>query len=73
MTGREFFARLRKLGRRQGVAVSFDAEHGKGSHGRLRYGGRTTTIPDLSRELKPGLLRALCRQLGIEPDDLRGA
>ena len=23
------------------------------------------------RELKAGLLRALCRQLGIEPDDLR--
>jgi mRNA interferase HicA len=71
MNAREFVARVRKLGRKRGVAVAFDPEHGKGSHGMLRYGARSTTVPDLKKELKPGLLRAMCGQLGIDPDDLR--
>ncbi len=71
MRGREFVARVRRLGRKRGVAVKFDPEHGKGSHGTLRYGARSTTVPDLRKELKAGLLHAMCRQLGIAPDELR--
>ena len=71
MNGREFVARVRRLGRRRGVAVVFDPEQGKGSHGMLRYGTRATTVPDLRRNLKPGLVHAMCRQLGIELDELR--
>jgi mRNA interferase HicA len=71
MNGREFVARVRRLGRRRGVAVVFDPQQGKGSHGMLRYGARSTTVPDLRRDLKPGLLHAMCRQIGIEPDELR--
>jgi hypothetical protein len=70
MNGREFVARVR-LGRRRGVAVVFDPEQGKGSHGMLRYGARSTTVPALRRELKPGLLHTMCGQLGIELDELR--
>lgn len=69
MTGRQFVARLRRLGRRQGVVVAFDPQRGKGSHGLIRYGDRVTTVPDLRRELRPGLVRALCRQLGVAPED----
>jgi hypothetical protein len=43
---------------------------GKGSHGRIFYGARSTTIPDLKHELSPGLLQALCRQLEIEVKEL---
>ena len=71
MKGREFVARVRRLGRKRGVAVAFDPEHGKGSHGTLRYGTRSTTVPDLRKELKTGLLHAMCRRLGIALDDLR--
>jgi mRNA interferase HicA len=50
--------------------VRIVAGRGKGSHGLISYGSRSTTIPDLRHELGPGLLRALCRQLGIEVDEL---
>ena len=46
MTGHEFEARVRKLGRMRGVVVSFDSGHGTGSHGRLYYGSRFTTLKD---------------------------
>ena len=71
MTGAEFLRRLRRLGRGRGMAVRIDPEHGKGSHGRIYYGSRSTTIPDLKRELGPGLLRALCRELEVDLHDLR--
>jgi hypothetical protein len=35
LKGSEFLRRLKKLGRRHGVAVSFDPKHGDGSHGRV--------------------------------------
>ena len=46
MTGHEFEARVRKLGRARGVAVLFDKGHGKGSHGRLYFGDQFTTLKD---------------------------
>jgi mRNA interferase HicA len=71
MTGAEFLRRLRRLGRRRGIAVRIDPEHGKGSHGRIYYGSRSTTIPALKRELGAGLLRALCRELEVDLNELR--
>jgi hypothetical protein len=70
MTGAEFVRRLRRLGRRRRVAVRIVPRSGKGSHGRIFYGARSTTIPDLKHELGPGLLQALCRQLEIEVKEL---
>lgn len=70
MTGAEFVRHLRRLGRKQRVAVRIVPGSGKGSHGRIFYGARSTTIPDLKHELGPGLLRALCKQLGIEVKEL---
>jgi hypothetical protein len=35
LRGSEFLRKLKKLGRRRGVAVSFDPQHGDGSHRRL--------------------------------------
>ena len=70
MTGAGFLKRVRRLGRKNGVRVRFEEHRGKGSHGLIRYGERTTTLPGLRRDLKPGLLRALCRQLGIASEDL---
>jgi mRNA interferase HicA len=66
MTGDEFEKRIRKLGRRRGVSVSFDPGHGKGSHGRLYYGIRFTTVKDRRKEIGPGLLKAMLDQLGLD-------
>jgi mRNA interferase HicA len=70
MTGHEFERRIRRLGRRRGVAVSFDRGPGKGSHGRLYYGERFTTLKDRTEEISPGLLGAMLAQLGLTRRDL---
>jgi len=56
MTGSEFVKKVLKLARRRSVIVSFDGGHGKGSHGRLYYGDRFTTVKDRKKEIGPGLL-----------------
>jgi mRNA interferase HicA len=68
MTGNEFERRIKKLGRRRGIAVSFDRGPGKGSHG--YYGNRFTTLKDRKKEIGPGLLGAMLAQLGLTRADL---
>ena len=70
MTGDEFVRRIRRLGRERGVAVRFEARTGKGSHGRLYFGGRFTTVKDRRKTIGAGLLAAMLRQLGLRRDDL---
>jgi mRNA interferase HicA len=50
--------------------VKLDELKGKGSHGALSYGSRRTTLKDRRKEIGPGLLRAMLRQLGLSPRDL---
>ena len=56
--------------RERGVAVRFAPRAGKGSHGRLYYGERFTTIKNRQKEIGAGLLAAMLRQLGLSRDDL---
>jgi predicted RNA binding protein YcfA (HicA-like mRNA interferase family) len=70
VTGSEFERKIKKLGRRRGIAVAFDSGPGKGSHGRLHYGGRFTTLKDRKKEIGPGLLSAMLDQLGLTKADL---
>jgi mRNA interferase HicA len=72
VNGHEFERRVRRFGRRRGVAVSFDAAQGKGSHGRLYYGSRFTTLKDRRQEIGPGLLKSMLDQLGLSRADLEG-
>ena len=70
MTGDEFVRRIRALGRERGVAVRFESRAGKGSHGRLYLGDRFTTLKDRRKEIGPGLLAAMLRQLGLSREDI---
>lgn len=70
MNGREFIARVRKLARRNGIAVRFDRTRGKGSHDTPHYGNRHTVVKDRRKPLKTGTLLGMCKQLGIDPNDL---
>ena len=70
MNGNEFQRKINKVGRKRGIAVAFDAGHGKGSHGRLYYGNRFTTLEDRRKEIGPGLLNAMLAQLGLTKADL---
>ena len=70
VNGREFITRARKLARRKGIVVRFDRTRGKGSHGTLYFGDRRTVVKDRRKPLKTGTLLGMCRQLGIDPNDL---
>ena len=70
VNGREFIAKVRRLARRSGIAVRFDRTRGKGSHGILYYGDRFTVVKDRRKSLKAGTLHGMCKQLGIDPNDL---
>ncbi|MBV9288863.1 MAG: type II toxin-antitoxin system HicA family toxin [Hyphomicrobiales bacterium] len=52
------------------MRVYFDPGPGKGSHGRLYYGDRFTTLKDRRKEIGPGLLKAMLDQLGLARGDL---
>jgi mRNA interferase HicA len=70
-TGAEFIRRLHQVGKQHDVRVRFRAERGKGSHGTLYYGERFTVLKNRSKELSPGLLTAMLKQLGLTREDLR--
>ena len=71
MTGREFVLRVYQLAAERGVPVRLELKRGKGSHAMLYYGERKTVVKDRRKELGPGLLAAMIRQLGLEPTDFR--
>ena len=70
MTGREFLRKLSKLARERRIPFAYDPRHGKGSHGRVFCGSRSTALKDTKKELGPGLLGKMLRDLGIKADDL---
>jgi hypothetical protein len=53
------------------VEVRFETRHGKGSHGRLYYGDRFTTVKDRKKESGPVLLlKMLHREQGVNNVEL---
>jgi len=66
----EFLRRAQKLARKNRWNYRYDPAVGKGSHGRVILGGRQTTIKGLNKELGEGLLNAMCKQLGIDKQEL---
>ncbi len=70
MNGADFIRRVRRRGRKTGLSVHFDPRPGKGSHGRLYYGDRVTTVKDRKKEIRKGLLHVMLRELGLNLHDL---
>ena len=71
VNGKEFIERVTALGYRRGVQVRVDAKRGKGSHVMLYHGDRKTVVKDRRKDIGPGLLAAMTRQLELEPGDRR--
>ena len=69
--GREFIKRVSELGAARAVPVRVEAKRGKGSPITLYYGPRKTIVKDLRKEVAPGLLSAMIRQLGLTRHDFR--
>ena len=70
MKGAEFLRRVQNLARRNRVHCAFVPAKGKGSHGTLYYGSEFTVVKDRTKEIGPGLLRSMCRDLKINPREL---
>jgi mRNA interferase HicA len=68
--GSEFLRRAKVIARRRGLKFDWVPERGVGSHGTLYLGDRLTVVKDLKKDLGPGLLAAMCKQLGIRKEDI---
>ena len=71
MTGAEFIRKVSSIGRERGVEVQLESERGKGSHATLHYGSNRTILKDRRKEIGPGLLSKMIRDLGLERADFR--
>ena len=65
MNTRTFIQRLRRYARERDIDFSVKKHESKGSHRRVYLGNRCTTVPWTSN-LKPGLVHAVLKQLGIK-------
>ncbi|MGE0282597.1 MAG: hypothetical protein AB7P20_18565 [Rhizobiaceae bacterium] len=59
-----FIRELRDIARKQGKSFEVFTGKGKGSHYRVTFGGRISTIQ--SGELTPLMIRTIMKQLGVE-------
>lgn len=71
MNGNELLKKLKKLGKQENIAVRFETNRGKGSHGTLYYGSRKTILKDRKKEIGPGLLSKMLAELGLDKDDMK--
>ena len=69
MNGAEFLKRLKKYGKANNLPVTFIAERGKGSHGTVYLGNKSTIVKDRTKEIGPGLLGKMLGHLGIDKTD----
>ena len=70
MRGSGLLRKLQRLARRRGVSFRYDPGLGKGSHVRVWLETASTILKDPKKELGTGLLRAMCRDPGIDTRDL---
>jgi len=70
MKGAEFLRKMKVIARRRKLTFRWVPERGSGSHGTLYVGDRFTIVKDLKKELGPGLLSDMMKQLEIRKEDL---
>jgi mRNA interferase HicA len=70
MKGSEFLRKVKTVAKRKDLTYRWEPHRGVGSHGTLYLGDRFTVVKDLKKELGPGLLADMCKQLGIRKGDL---
>ena len=71
MSDKELIRRIQRLARQRGVETRYEARPGKGSHGRLYYGRKWTTLTRRGKQLRPGELRGRLAQLGLTIEELQ--
>ncbi|MGD1038714.1 MAG: type II toxin-antitoxin system HicA family toxin [Roseiarcus sp.] len=64
MNREQLIRALRALAKEKGVSFAVDRQAGKGSHYRIEFDGRKSTVQD---KLNPGRIRRILKQLEIDP------
>ena len=70
MKGSDFLRKARAFATRNELAYRWVPERGSGSHGTLYVGARFTVVKHLKKQLGPGLLSDMYKQLGLRKEDL---
>ena len=68
--GGEFLRKVKKVAKRKQLSFRWVPERGSGSHGTLYVGTKLTVVKDLKKELGPGLLADMLKQLGFRKEDV---
>lgn len=71
MRGAEFVRKIQRIARQRGLTVRLVESRGKGSHATLYLGLAFTTVKDRKKEIGPGLLKTMLKDLGLSEDDLK--
>jgi hypothetical protein len=58
---------IRQLARKRNIHFLLDTSKGKGSHYRIEFGAKWTTV---QHDLNPGRIQRILRQLDIDPADI---
>jgi len=66
----EFLRKVKVIAKRKQLPYRWSPERGVGSHGTVYLGERFAVVKDLKKELGPGLLADMCKQLGIRKEEL---
>jgi len=65
MKSRQLIRELKKIG------VEFTKSRGKGGHQLAKYKGKHATVPvHGDADIGPIFIKKLCKQLGIDPEDI---
>lgn len=65
MKSKQLIRKLKKLG------VEFTKGRGKGGHQSAKFKGKRTTVPiHGDADIGPIFIKKLCKQLGIDPDEI---
>ncbi len=70
MKGSEFLRAVKAYARKRGINCRWAPQRGSGSHGTRYLGSSLTVVKDLKKQLGPGLVVAMCKQIGIRKEDL---
>ena len=70
MKGSEFLRKLKALAKRESKAYRWVPHRGSGSHGTVYFAGALAVVKDLKKDIGPGRLAAMCKQLDIRKEDL---
>jgi len=67
VNGKEFIRRATNWTKAHEAEIVVDVSRGRGGHQVIRIGSKWTTVQ--TGELKPGILHAMLKQLGIPKDE----